>query len=108
MVNIYIAYKMNLGLLNVGKEFAWGNFLFGAVKLTNNADFDKCKYSGYGIGFGIRESFSLSDDSRIGKNVITFSVDHSSLVHIDNKKKDILILWKGPTDGLDDTTLTKE
>ena len=32
----------------------------------------------------------------------------SSLVHIDNKKKDILILNKSPTDCLDDTMLTAE
>ena len=32
----------------------------------------------------------------------------SSSVHVDNKKKDILILGKGPTKGLDDTTLTSE
>ena len=32
----------------------------------------------------------------------------SSSVHPDNKKKDILILGKGPTQGLDDTTLTAE
>ena len=30
----------------------------------------------------------------------------SSSVHIDNKNKDILILGKGPTQGLSDTTLT--
>ena len=29
----------------------FGNSLFGAIKLTKNADFDKYKYSGYGIGF---------------------------------------------------------
>ena len=29
----------------------------------------------------------------------------SSSVHYDNKKKDILILGIGPTQGLDDTTL---
>ena len=29
-------------------------------------------------------------------------------VHVDNKKKDILILGKGPTKGLDDTTITAE
>ena len=29
----------------------------------------------------------------------------SSSVHTDNKRKDILILGKGPTQGLDDTTL---
>ena len=32
----------------------------------------------------------------------------SSSVHIDNKGKDILILGKGPTQGLDDTTLIAE
>ena len=32
----------------------------------------------------------------------------SSCVHIKNENKDILILGKGPTQGLDDTTLTAE
>ena len=32
----------------------------------------------------------------------------SSFVHVDNKKKDILVLGEGPTQGLDDTTLTTE
>ena len=40
------------------------------------------------------------------KNVITFGDDMSSSVYIDNKNKDILILGEGPTQGLDDTTLT--
>ena len=32
----------------------------------------------------------------------------SSSVHIDNENKDTLILGKGPTEGLDGTTLTRE
>ena len=32
----------------------------------------------------------------------------SSSVHVDNGGKDILILGEGPTQGLDDTTLTAE
>ena len=36
-----------------------------------------------------------------GQYVITFGVDTSSLTKIDNKKKDILILGKGPTQGLE-------
>ena len=32
----------------------------------------------------------------------------SSSVHADNKGKDILILREGPTQGLDNTTLTAE
>ena len=39
-------------------------------------------------------------------NLIIFGVYNSSFLHADNRKKDILILSKGPTDGLDDTTVT--
>ena len=42
----------------------------------------------------------------MGKNVIIFRADTSSSVPIDNKNKDILILGKGPAQGLNDTTLT--
>ena len=44
------------------------------------------------------ELFSLSG-SGFGNNVIIFGADMSSPAHIDNKKKDILILGKGPTQG---------
>ena len=81
--------------------------MFGAVKVTKNADPDKYKYSGSSIGFGSRSEFSLFDGS-MGKNVIIFGADINSSVHIDNKGKDILILGEGPAQGLDDTTLTTE
>ena len=42
-----------------------------------------------------------------GQNVIIFGVDMSSSIHIDNKKKDILVLGRGPTQGLE-STLTAE
>ena len=32
----------------------------------------------------------------------------SSSIHIDNKEKEMLFLGQGPTQGLDDTTLTAE
>ena len=48
----------------------------------------------------MHSGLSLSDGS-IGKNVISFGVDMSSYVHIDNKKKDILTLGKGLTQGLE-------
>ena len=38
--------------------------------------------------------------------MIIFDGDISSSVHVDNKKKGILIIGEGPTNGLDDTTLT--
>ena len=43
-----------------------------------------------------------------GKNVIVFGVDISPSVYIDKKKKDILILCKDSTQGLNDTQLTAE
>ena len=80
------------------------NCLFEGVKLAENADPGKCVYSGYGIGFDLRSEFELPDAS-VCKNVIIFGVDMSSSEHIDNKKKDILILGIGPAQGSDDTIL---
>ena len=45
--------------------------LFGAVMLVKNADIDKYKYSGYGIGFDRHGTFSLVNE--FGKNVIFWS-----------------------------------
>ena len=61
--------------------------MFGAVKLNGNADFEKYNYSGYGIGFNARRSFSLPYSSRLGKNVTIFGPDMISSMHIDNKKR---------------------
>ena len=62
------------------------NCLFGAVNLTKNADIDKYKYSGYGIRFDRRSSFSFPS-GRFGQNIIIFGVDMSSSAHIDNKER---------------------
>ena len=59
-----------------------------------------------GIGFDSRSEFLLPDWT-MGKNVIIFGADMNSSVHVDNKEKDILILGEGPTQGLDDTKLSK-
>ena len=74
--------------------------------MTKNADIDKYGYSGYGIGFDRRSSFSFPSGG-FGQNVLIFGADMSSSAHIDNKKKDILVLGKGPTQGLEHT-LTAE
>ena len=78
---------------------------FGGVKLAKNSGLNKYEYSGFGIGFS--SEFSLPDSS-VGKNIVIFGVDMSSSVHVDNKKKDILIFGIDPTQGLVDTTLTAE
>ena len=76
----------------VGKYIAIGNSLFGAVKLTKIADFDKYRYSKYGIEFNAHRSFFLSDSGDFGQTLIMFGANMSLSVHIDNKKKGILIL----------------
>ena len=37
--------------INISDYPTLENYLFGGVSLTKNADIDKYKYSGYGIGF---------------------------------------------------------
>ena len=96
VVNIYIVLEINLMPFKESSDFTLGHSLFGAVKLTKNVDFGNYNYFGYGIGFDVNETFSLSNGSRTGQNVIIFVVEMSSSVHIDNKKKYILILGKGP------------
>ena len=83
------------------------NALFGAVKLTKNADIDKYKYSGYGIGFD-GKGFYSHPSGGTGRNVIIFGVDMSSSTKIDNKGKYILVLGKGPTQGLGEHSLSAE
>ena len=107
VIYLYISYTLIPQLRNLNADFTLGNCLFGSAKLIKNADLDKHKHSGYGIGFDSRSKFSLPDGS-MGKNVIIFGAGMSSSVHIDNKGKYILILGERPTEGLDDTTLPAE
>ena len=81
--------------------------MLGAVKVTKNADVNKYKYFGYGIEFDRKGAFSGPTGS-FGNNAVIFGVGMSSSVHIDNKKADILILGKGPTQGLGEHSLTAE
>ena len=104
-VNIYIVYELGASSSN-DSDPTLKNCLFGAVTLTKNADIEKYGYSGYGTGFDRRSSFSFPGGA-FGQNVLIFGVDLSSFAHIDNEKKDILVLGKGPTQGLKHT-LTAE
>ena len=90
----------NKQLSSIRKLFAW-------VKLTKHIiDIDKYKYSGYGIGFDRKGTFSIGNE--FGRNCIIFGVDMSCSVYVDNKKKKILILGESPKQGFDDTILTAE
>ena len=62
------------------------NCLFGAVTLTKHVNIDKYGYSGYGIGFDRKGSFSFPSGG-YGQNVIIFGADMSSAINIDDEKK---------------------
>ena len=75
--------------------------------MTKNPDANKYKYSRYGIGSDRTSSFSFPGGGN-GQNVMIFGADMNSSVHVDNKGKYILILGKGPTQGLGEHPLTAE
>ena len=105
IVKIYIVYEISTNF-NIIQHFhsysTLDNCLFGAVSLAKKADVDRYKYSRYGIGFD-RHGFFSHPSGGTGRNVIIFGVDMSSSTKINNRRKDILILGKGSTQGLEHT-----
>ena len=72
-MNIYIVYEINLRPyrrddFTVGNDFT-DDFTF-TERLVKNAEKNKYKYLGYGIGVNNHGSFPLSNGSRFDKNVI--------------------------------------
>ena len=90
------------------RRFILGNVLCGTVNLAKYAYKNEYKYSGYGVGFnnnGIFPEFN----GRFGKNNNFWSRYElcCACQHV-NKRENILIFGKRPTDRSDDTTLTAE
>ena len=101
IVNIYMVYEISKSI-NISDYLALENCLFGAVSLTKNADIDRYEYSRYGIGFDRHGRFSFPGTG-LDRYVIIFGVDMSSSMKIHKRKKDILILGKVLTKGLEHT-----
>ena len=81
--------------------------MFGAVSLIKNADIDKYKYSGYGIGFDRGGEFNFGNG--LSRNFIIFGADLSSSSHANNKKNNnILVLGKNFVQGIAGTTIHAE
>ena len=75
VVNIYTVYEISK-IINISNYPTLKNCLFGTVTLTKNADIDRYKYSGYGIGFDRHGRFSFPG-TELGRNLIIFGVDMS-------------------------------
>ena len=61
VVKLYIVYELNIWSQDLNAEFTLKNCLFGAVKLTKNANPNKHSYSGYGIGFDYVHPFQFQN-----------------------------------------------
>ena len=83
VVNIYIVYELGASSSYIDDP-TLKNCLFGAV--------EKYGYSGYGIGFDRRGSFSFPGGG-YGQNVLIVGADMGSSAHIDNKKR-YISSWK--------------
>ena len=62
------------------------NTLFGAVRLTESADFNRYGYSDYRIGFDGRGSFSFPGGG-FDIDVTILGIDMSYSIYVDNKKR---------------------
>ena len=64
-------YELDRWSQDLKTKFNLKDYLFGAVKLTKNANPNKYSYSGYNVGFDSRSIFSIPNFDW-GKNVIIF------------------------------------
>ena len=102
IVNIYIVYRLSPSIIS---DITLENYLFGAVKLTKILKITT--YSGYGIAFDSKGSFSHPSGG-YGKNVIIFGADLSSSVHANNRANNLLVLGKDFIQGINGTTIYAE
>ena len=84
--------------------------MFGAIdaaRPNNTKDPDNFIYSGWGIGFDRDGTFSHPEGGT-ARNIIIFGVDMSGSVHASNKTKAFLVLGKGLTHLIENTTIYAE
>ena len=69
--------------------------MFVATNRVKNNEEENYAYSGYGIAFGWKGSWSFDNDST--RNIVIFGVDNSSSSHTNSQKKWFFSLSEGPT-----------
>ena len=82
VANLYVVYEITNFKHNNNPILT--NELFGAIKLTKNADIKRYKYSGYGISFD-SQIFYNHPSGGIARDIIIFGVDMSSTTNTANK-----------------------
>ena len=106
IVNLYIVYELKNRKID-SPDFTVQSGLFGAVKITKNANTSHYKYEGYGICFDGESSFSFGNRTD-AKNVIIFGVNNSNSSHSTNKTQNIYVLGKDFVQGINNTTIYAE
>ena len=113
-MNICIVYKLNPISSTRNTDYTIQNALFGAMKITKNADSSKNNYTGYGLCFDEGDEFGHTvkqgnfNRTTNARNVIIFVVDTSSSIHATNRANNIYFMGKGLTQGINDTTIYAE
>ena len=72
--------------------------MFGATDIVQNSGKSKYLYSGYGIELDGAGSWSFGNN--VARNAVTFSVDNSSLSHVDHFKNIFSVLSECSTDDI--------
>ena len=75
------------------QKFYIKNCLFGVFNTVKGNDNERYLYSGYGIAFDWKGSWSFNDE--FARNVIIFGVDNSSSSQTDSLKHDFVISGEG-------------
>ena len=98
--SLFIVYKLDTWSQDLNTDVTLNDSLLDAVKLTKKADPDKYSYSDMELDLTLVHfiHFQILIGGKMNE------VDNSFSVHTDNKEKDILILSRGSTQGLDDNS----
>ena len=114
VINIYVVYKLDPISSTRNIDYTIQNAIFGAIKITKNADYSKNDYTGYGLCFDEDGEFSHTvrkvnfDCTTDARNVIIFGADMSSSIHATNRANNIYVMGKEFIRGINDTTIYAE
>ena len=114
VINIYCVYELQPISSSRYDTFTIQNPLFGAMKITKNADTSKYDYKGYGICFDEGTQFGHIireggfDHTTNARNVLIFGADMSFSIHTTNRANHIYVMGDGFAQGIQDTTIYAE
>ena len=113
-INIYCVYKLDPIASSRDTTFTIQNALFGAMKVTKNADTSKYDCKGYGICFdeGGQFDHTITEGGFVhttnARNFLIFGADISFSVHATNRANHIYVMGTEFVQGIYGTTIYAE